>query len=71
MWKRHYRFTTDGAWDKVPSQVLTVTTAERQLDWAVSVDSTVVRAHQHGTNTTRPTVGACSHTGRDTGGSVE
>jgi len=71
VWKRHHRFTTDGTWDRVLTEVLTVADAAGQLDWAVSVDSTVVRAHQHGTNTTRPTVGACSHTGRDTGGSVE
>jgi len=63
--------TTDGTWDRVLTQVLTETDAAGCLDWSVSVDSTVVRAHQHGTNTTRPTSGVFSHTGRDTGGSVE
>jgi len=63
--------TTDGTWDRVLTQVLTETDAAGCLDWSVSVDSTVVRAHQHGTNTTRPTSGVSSHTGRDTGGSVE
>lgn len=25
-----------------------------EIDWQVSVDSTITRAHQHGSNTTRP-----------------
>ena len=33
------------------------------IDWNVSVDATICRAHQHGTNSTRPE--------QDTGGSVE
>ena len=28
--------------------------ARGDIDWTVSVDSTITRAHQHGTNTTRP-----------------
>jgi transposase len=71
VWKRHHRFCTDGTWDRVLTQVLTDADAAGDLDWSVSVDSTVVRAHQHGTNTSRPTSGVSSHTGRDTGGSVE
>ena len=68
--KRHHRFCTDGTWDRVLTQVLTDADAAGDLDWAVSVsvDSTVVRAHQHGTNTTGPTSGVSSHTGRDTRG---
>ena len=69
--KRHHRFCTDGTWDRVLTQVLTDADAAGDLDWSVSVDSTVVRAHQHGTNTTGPTSGVSSHTGRDTGGPVE
>jgi transposase len=71
VWKRHHRFTTDGTWDRVLTQVLTVADAAGQLDWSVSVDSTVVRAHQHGTDTTGPTSGVSSHTRAHTGGSVE
>ena len=33
------------------------------IDWDVSVDATIARAHQHATNTTRPN--------QDTGGSIE
>ena len=34
-----------------------------ELDWTVSVDATIARAHQHATNTTRPD--------QDTGGRIE
>lgn len=71
VWKRHHRFATDGTWDRVLTRVLTDADGAGRLDWAVSVDSTVVRAHQHGTNTTRPTSGVTSTAGRDTGGPVE
>ena len=37
--------------------------AEGLVDWSVSVDSTITRAHQHATNTSRPE--------QDTGGWVE
>ena len=35
------------------SQLLTEADAAGELDWAVSVDSTVVRAHQHGATARR------------------
>ena len=63
VWKRHRRFAGDGTWDKVLAALLAQAAAARDLDWAVSVDSTINRAHQHATNTKRPE-GA-------TGGSVE
>jgi hypothetical protein len=37
--------------------------ALEQVDWRTSVDSTVVRAHQHATNLTRRVSGPSSHTG--------
>jgi hypothetical protein len=37
--------------------------AAGDLDWKVSVDSTVVRAHQHATNATRDESGPSSYTG--------
>ena len=37
--------------------------AAGKIDWNVSVDATICRAHQHGTNTTRPD--------QDTGGTIE
>lgn len=53
VWKRHRRFSGDGTWDKVHSRLLTEADAARVIDWEVSVDSTVNRAHQHATNLPR------------------
>lgn len=49
IWKRHRRYSGDGTWDKILAGLLTVADARGEVDWAVSVDSTVNRAHQHGT----------------------
>lgn len=53
VWKRHARFSRDGTWDGVLSRLLAEADAVGELDWAVSVDSTVVRAHQHGATAQR------------------
>lgn len=58
--KRHRRFSDDGTWDKILTALLTDADAAGLIDWEVSVDSTVNRAHQHATNLPR-----------DTGGPVE
>lgn len=63
VWKRHRRYAGDGTWDRVLQQLLSQADAEGRVDWAVSVDATINRAHQHATNTTRP------H--QDTGGTIE
>ncbi len=47
VWKRHARFSRDGTWDAVLTRLLAEADAAGELDWAVSVDSTIVRAHQH------------------------
>ena len=62
-WKRHRRYAADGTWDRVLGRLLAEADAAGQVDWKVSVDATIARAHQHGTNTTRPD--------QDTGGGVE
>ncbi|MCV7532386.1 IS5 family transposase [Micrococcus luteus] len=54
VWKRHRRYAADGTWDRVLTQVLAEADAAGVIDWAVSVDATIARAHQHATNTTRP-----------------
>lgn len=53
VWKRHHRFSVDGTWDKIHARLLTQADAGGDIDWMVSVDSTVNRAHQHATNMTR------------------
>jgi transposase len=57
VWKRHHRFTVDGTWDLILSRLVTTADAAGLVDWTVSVDSTINRAHQHATNTRRPATG--------------
>src|SRR3546814_12502696 len=49
-WKRHRRFSGDGTWDRIYAELLADADAAGEIDWAVSVDSTVNRAHQHAKN---------------------
>lgn len=56
-WKRHRLFSEDGTWDKIHAAVLAEADTNAGIDWAVNVDSTVNRAHQHGTNLPRATGG--------------
>uniref|UniRef100_UPI003592EEAD IS5 family transposase n=1 Tax=Arthrobacter oryzae TaxID=409290 RepID=UPI003592EEAD len=57
VWKRHRRFAADGTWDRIHASLLAEADAAGQIDWTVSVDSTINRAHQHGTNLPRTTGG--------------
>jgi transposase len=57
VWKRHRRFAADGIWDRIHAVLLTEADAAGEIDWTVSVDSTINRAHQHGTNLPRSTGG--------------
>ena len=47
MWKRHQRFCVDGTWDRILTAVLTNADAMGEIDWVVSIDSTINRVHQH------------------------
>lgn len=47
--KRHRRFCADGTWDKIHARLVAEADAEGDVDWQVSVDSTINRAHQHAT----------------------
>jgi transposase len=53
VWERHQTFSTNGTYDKIHARLLTEADAVGDLDWMVSVDSTINRAHQHATNTSR------------------
>lgn len=57
IWTWHRRMSADGTWDSVLARLLTSADAAGMIDWAVSVDSTIARAHQHATNITRDTGG--------------
>jgi transposase len=63
VWKRHRRYAGDGTWELVLAALLAQADAAGKIEWTVSVDATINRAHQHATNTTRPE--------QDTGGTVE
>ncbi len=54
VWKRHRRYAEDGTWDRVLTQILAEADAQGKIEWSVSVDATIARAHQHASNTTRP-----------------
>ncbi len=57
VWKRHRRFSMDGTWDKLLIRLLTEADAAGEIDWSVSVDSTINRAHQHSATLPRHTGG--------------
>jgi transposase len=63
VWKRHARFSRDGTWDRLLTRLQAEADAAGELDWRVSVDSTVVRVHQHGATARRSVSRPTSHTG--------
>lgn len=44
---RFVRWRRDGTWERLLADVQTKSDAVGEVEWLVSVDSTVVRAHQH------------------------
>jgi transposase len=68
IWKRHKRFSTDGTWDKIHARLVAEADAVGDLDWNVSVDSTINRAHQHATTLSRVEEPAGRRTKTATGG---
>ncbi len=67
VWKRHARFCKDGTWDKILLALQIAADAAGEIDWNVSVDSTIARVHQHGGTAARSKLTVTAHTG----GSVE
>ncbi|MFL0579542.1 IS5 family transposase [Dietzia sp. 179-F 9C3 NHS] len=51
VWKRHARYSRDGTWDRILQQILVGADSAGMIDWNVSVDATICRAHQHATKT--------------------
>ncbi|MFE6128320.1 IS5 family transposase [Streptomyces sp. NPDC056437] len=47
VYKRHRRWSADGTWQMLLTRIQVAEDAAGGVDWDVSVDSTVVRAHQH------------------------
>jgi len=64
VWKRHARFSKDGTWDQILAALLVTADQAGHVDWQISIDSTVARVHQHGSNMTREVAAVLpSHTG--------
>lgn len=57
VWTRHRRMAGDGTWDTVPARLTAAADGAGMVNRSLSVDSTIARAHQHATNTTRLTGG--------------
>lgn len=53
VWQWHHRMANDGTWDLVQARLHEAADEAGLLDWSLSVDSTIARAHQHATNITR------------------
>ncbi|MCX4502044.1 IS5 family transposase [Streptomyces anulatus] len=47
VYERHRLWSADGTWDRLLQQVQAAADAASEIDWDISVDSTIVRAHQH------------------------
>ncbi|MFJ8449049.1 IS5 family transposase [[Kitasatospora] papulosa] len=45
--KRLIRWALDGTWEMILTALLAAADADDDIDWTVSLDSTVIRAHQH------------------------
>lgn len=59
-YKNFRRWATDGVWEDLRTHVQRRASLQGEIDWVVSVDSSIARVHQHGA--TLP---------RDTGGPIE
>jgi transposase len=68
VWKRHARFSRDGTWDAILTRLHCLADDAGEIDWAVAVDSTISRVHQHGANMSRETAATSPSF---TGGSAE
>ncbi len=61
--RRHQRWSMDGTWDRLLAALQAQAETAGELDWRLSVDSTISRVHQHGATAARSTSGPSSHTG--------
>ncbi len=60
IYKNFRRWATDGVWEDLFARVQKRASLQGEIDWVVSVDSSIARVHQHGATLSR-----------DTGGSIE
>jgi transposase len=71
VWKRHHRFCVDGTWDRLLAVLQAEADAAGELCWEVSVDSSIVRAHQHSAGARHHVAEGLETAGGDTGGGPE
>ncbi|MDX2710187.1 IS5 family transposase [Streptomyces sp. PA03-6a] len=65
VYERHRLWSADGTWERLLQQVQAAADAAGEIDWDISVDSTIVRAHQHAAGAPhRFPAGACVKGGR-------
>lgn len=57
IYQRFSDWSTDGTWARVLATVQGTAAARGELEWTVSVDSTITRVHQHGATLKRDTGG--------------
>ncbi|MFE6639562.1 IS5 family transposase [Streptomyces tendae] len=67
VYERHRLWSADGTWERLLQQVQAAADAAGEIDWDISVDSTIVRAHQHaaGARTNPPPAPRSKGAGRD------
>ncbi|WRZ87928.1 IS5 family transposase [Streptomyces sp. NBC_01007] len=63
----HRLWAGEGTWERLFQQVQAAADAAGGTDWDISVDSTIVRAHQHAAGAHRTAAGACPKGGRRCG----
>ncbi len=47
VYERHRLWSADGTWQRLLQRVQATAGADGEIDWDISVDSTIVRAHRH------------------------
>ncbi|MFH8632058.1 IS5 family transposase [Streptomyces lydicus] len=67
VYERHRLWSADGTWERLLQQVQAAADAADEIDWDISVDSTIVRAHRHaaGALTEPPPAPVSKGAGRD------
>ena len=55
IYKNFNRWAEQGVWTRVLEAVQSLTHQRGELDWVTSIDSTIVRVHQHGATLPRTT----------------
>jgi len=58
IYKRFNRWAADGTWELLLAEVHKLADASGEVDWVVSIDSTITRVHQHGATLARTTGGS-------------